>query len=312
MIDVDIVDAHHHLCDLAAGYPWLEGPPQLRYHGDDTVLRHDYAVENYLADFGELPLVGSVHVENGAKNPLWEAQWVDSLCHSVPSVQVAKADLCLPDAVGLLEQEAAIGTVRGIRDILNWDPDPFYSHRDRADLMTDPTWLANFGRLEALGLSFDLQVFPRQLAGAARLAAAHPGTRIVLDHLGMPCDRDDQTLREWRQGIKLLAENENVWVKISAIGTTDHHWTLDSVRPLILETIEIFSPRRSMFASNFPVDGMYSTLAGLYEAFDAVTADFTREERAQLFGGTATEFYRIPEQATWPAGQARRPIDDRH
>jgi predicted TIM-barrel fold metal-dependent hydrolase len=294
MIDVEIVDAHHHLCRLSAGYPWLSGPAQPRYHGDDTVLRRDYLVEDYRRDFAGLPLVGSVHVENGAGDPLLEARWVDSLCGELPTVQVAKADLADAAATDLLDQHAALASVRGIRDILNWHPDPFYSHRDRPDLVTDPVWRSNFARLEPLGLSFDLQVFPSQLGDAAALADAFPGTAIVLDHLGMPIGRDSDSIAPWRAGLVELARRPNVWVKISAMGTTDHHWSTDSVRPLIRHTIEAFGPARCMFASNFPVDGMYSSLADLYAAFDAATSDFTHAERADLFGGSARRFYRIP------------------
>lgn len=302
MIEVDIVDAHHHLCSLAAGYPWLAGPPQKRYHGDDTVLRRDYLLTDYLADFDGLPLVGSVHVENGAGDPLWESEWIDSLCGTVPSVQVAKADLADSGAAGVLEHHAALASVRGIRDILNWHPDPFYSHRDRADLLTDPAWRSNFARLAPLGLSFDLQVFPHQLAGAAQLAADFSETRIVLDHLGMPIGRDPETIASWRAGMAVLAGRENVHVKLSALGTTDNNWSLESTRPLILATIEAFGPARCMFASNFPVDGMYSTLGELYAAFDAATADFSTHERVSLFGGSARDFYRITTAEEIPAG----------
>jgi predicted TIM-barrel fold metal-dependent hydrolase len=81
VLDLDVVDAHHHLCHLyAASYPWLEGPPVARYHGDDVPLRRDNLLGHYRADAAELSalggrLVGSVHVENGAADPRWESRW---------------------------------------------------------------------------------------------------------------------------------------------------------------------------------------------------------------------------------------------
>ena len=55
VLDLDVVDAHHHLCHLsAASYPWLEGPPVLRYHGDDLPLRRDYLLDDYRTDAAEL------------------------------------------------------------------------------------------------------------------------------------------------------------------------------------------------------------------------------------------------------------------
>ena len=39
----------------------------------------------------------------------------------------------------------------------------------------------------------------------ARLAANHPDTLIVLNHAGMPVDRDEAGLATWRGGVKRLA-----------------------------------------------------------------------------------------------------------
>ncbi|WP_103064085.1 amidohydrolase family protein [Actinomyces qiguomingii] len=293
MLDLPVVDAHHHLYRLADGYPWLSGPPQPRYHGDDTRLRRDYLMEDYRADCAGIPVIASVVVENGAARPLQEAQWIDGVLSGCPSVQVAKADLLDGGVPAVLERYAQLPTLRGVRDILNWNPDPYYTHRDRDAIMDEPVWRDNFARLEPLGMSFDLQVFPEQLPGAARLADAFPSTRIILDHLGMPTDRDAQYLRRWGEALRELARRENVFVKLSALGTTDHHWTKSSIRGPILTAIDAFGVERAMFASNFPVDSLYSDMPTLYSAFDATVADFTREERCRLFAGTAIEVYRM-------------------
>lgn len=293
MIDMPVVDAHHHLCRLADGYPWLSGPPVPRYHGDDTPLRRDYLIEDYQADCAGIPVAASVVVENGAASPLREAEWINDVLSGGRGVQVAKADLLAPAAPALLERYANLPTIRGVRDILNWDPDPYYTHRARDGIMDEPVWRENFARLEPLGMSFDLQVFPGQLSDAARLADAFPSTRFVLDHLGMPIRRDAEYLRWWGGGLRELARRENVFVKLSGLGTTDHHWTRKSIREPILTAINAFGVERSMFASNFPVDSLYSDMPTLYAAFDATVADFTREERSRLFSGTATDFYRM-------------------
>src|SRR3954468_4867940 len=85
VLNLDVIDAHHHLCHLsAASYPWLEGTRVVRYHGDDFPLRRDYLIDDYRADAAELRalgarLVDSVHVENGAADPLWESRWIDDV-----------------------------------------------------------------------------------------------------------------------------------------------------------------------------------------------------------------------------------------
>ncbi|MEV8508955.1 amidohydrolase family protein [Actinoplanes sp. NPDC051475] len=301
MLDLDVIDAHHHLCHLsAASYPWLEGPRVTRYHGDDVPLRRDYLLDDYRADAAQLDalgaqLAGSVHVENGAADPLWESRWIDTLItgNDIPSVQVVKVDLSAPDALTMLTLHAALPSVRGVRDILNWHPDPVYTHRDRADLLTDPAWLAGLAALRRFAFSFDLQVFPGQLRQAADLAADNADIAIVLDHAGMPIDRDPAALDRWRRDLTAVAARPNTTVKISALGTSDHTWTTDSIRRVVLDTIDAFGPSRCMFASNFPVDGLYSTFGRLFAAFDAITAGFDGTERTDLFAGTARRFYRI-------------------
>ena len=310
MLDLDIIDAHHHLCQLGeASYPWLEGPPVARYHGDDLPLRRDYLLADYLADVAELEplggrLVGSVHVENGAADPLRESRWVDavSTATGIPTAQVVKVDLTSPTAREQLAAHTALPTVRGVRDILNWHPDPLFTHRDRDDLMTDPAWLAGLTAVAEAGLSFDLQIFPDQLRQAAALAVDHGNLPIVLDHAGMPIDRDRDALDLWRTDLAVLAAEPNTTVKISALGTNDHRWSVDSIRRVVLDTIEVFGPSRCMFASNFPVDGLYSTFGALFAAFDALTSGFSPSERAELFAGTARRFYRLADATARPAG----------
>jgi predicted TIM-barrel fold metal-dependent hydrolase len=297
MFDLEIIDAHHHLCDFSQSYPWLEGPAEpFRYHGDDRPLRRSYLLKDYLADTQEFNLVGSVHIENGAADPLWEAGWIQQHVHDrrgLPTAQVAKASLADPDVASHLEKLAAIPTVRGIRDILNWHPDSRYTHTTRPDLLTDPGWLRGFSRLAQLGLSFDLQIFPGQLEQAARLAASHPETLIVLDHAGMPIQRDPEYLHHWGKGMRILAAQPNVVTKISALGTNDHSWTTASIRPLVLETIDVFGPNRTMFGSNFPVDSLYSSFSTLYAAFDEITRAMPENERRDLFSETARRTYRL-------------------
>ena len=98
------------------------------------------------------------------------------------------------------------------------------------------------------------------MAGAAALAHAYPDVLIILNHAGMPVDRDEEGLRLWRRGMQQLATADNVVVKISGLGTVDPKWTVESIRPFVLQTIEAFGVARSMFASNFPVDKLSATL----------------------------------------------------
>ena len=82
-------------------------------------------------------------------------------------------------------------------------------------------------------------------------------------------------------------------MKISGFGFIDRQWTVDSIRPRVLDTIDIFGTDRCMFASNFPVDKMSRGYGAYWSAFDEITASFSDEERARLFHRNAETSYRI-------------------
>ncbi|MGE5131556.1 MAG: amidohydrolase family protein [Gemmatimonadota bacterium] len=295
MPETGIVDPHHHLWDLSHRYPWLQGEGKLEFQGDATPIHKNYLLDDLLADAAGLGLAKSVHVEASAGDPRLETAWLQRIADSrgFPHGIVVHVPLDAPAAGQALAWHAGHRNVRGVRHILNWHPDRQYRFTERDDYLADPAWRAGYALLEQHGLSFDLQIYPGQMAAAARLAHDFPATPVILNHTGMPIGRDAASFAEWQAGMRLLAAAPNVSVKISGLGMLDHQWTVDSIRPFVLETIAIFSAGRCMFASNFPVDGLYSSYRQLWDAFGQITAGLTASEREQLFSATATRVYRL-------------------
>jgi L-fuconolactonase len=64
-------------------------------------------------------------------------------------------------------------------------------------------------------------------------------------------------------------------------------------RPYIETCIAAFGPERAMFESNFPVDKGSCGYAALWNAFKRIAADCSAAEKAALFAGTASKFYRL-------------------
>ncbi len=293
------IDPHHHLWDLERHrYPWLTQKPQpLEVCGDVTPIAKSYLLADYLEDMRNQNLVKSVHVDAGFDpvDPIAETAWLQDLAgrQGFPHGIVARAELDRPDVERILAGHRRFANLRGIRHIVNWHPDPAKTFVRRPDLLTDDRWLAGFALLRKYDLSFDLQLYPGQMEDAARLASEHPDTLIILNHAGMPVDRDSEGIAQWRRGMRALAANPNVSVKISGLGMLDWRWTTDSIGRFVLETIDIFGADRSMFASNFPVDKLYSPLDTLYSAFRSLTASFSPDERDKLFYANAERLYRL-------------------
>jgi predicted TIM-barrel fold metal-dependent hydrolase len=90
-----------------------------------------------------------------------------------------------------------------------------------------------------------------------------------------------------------MAQRKNMVVKLSGFGMVDPQWTVESIRPFVLEIIDVFGTERSMFASNFPVDRIMSDYRRLWRAYFEITQDFSLHERTVLFRANAIRFYRL-------------------
>ena len=296
----EIVDSHHHLWDLGANrYPMLVGPMHDRGWGDWSALRNDYVVKDLRADARAQRLVKSVHVQANvdATDPVRETAWLQALATDpqsggFPHAVVAYVNFCWPDVHAWLDRHAAFARVRGIRQVLNRHSDPVLNRAER-DFLADDAWCRNLGLLRGHGWSFDVQVYYQQMPAVAGLAARYPDLQFILDHAGMPAERTPDAIEGWRRGMKLLAQCPNVAVKLSGYGMMDLHWTVDSIRPYVLQPIEWFGPDRAMFGSNFPVDRLMASYDRLWNGYREIVRDFAADEQRALLRGTAERIYRI-------------------
>ena len=82
---------------------------------------------------------------------------------------------------------------------------------------------------------------------------------IVVDHTGLPAERTDEYFERWKGGMAVAATCDNIRWKISGLGMSDNNWTVDSIRRWVLTSIETFGVDRCIFATNWPVDWLWST-----------------------------------------------------
>jgi len=280
-----IVDAHQHFWDPRANYhPWLCDPEPIAFrYGDYAALKRPYLPADYFADAAGFEVVKTVYVETewDPRDPLGETAWVERLRREkgFPTVMVAQAWLDRGDAPAVLERQAAYAFVRGIR------------HKPRPGQMRDANWRAGYARLAPLGLRFDLQAPWTELADAAALCRAHPGTRMILNHTGLPADRSPEGIAGWKRAIAGLAACPNSAIKISGLGVRGQRWTPALNREVVLTAIETFGTQRAMFASNFPVDSLCAGFAGIYGGFREIVKDFSALEQRRLFHDNALHIY---------------------
>lgn len=295
-----LVDAHQHFQDLGRHYyPWLchqDRPAQLE--GDLDPIRRNYLPADYAGDVSGFTVTKTVHVQNGwdPRDPVGETRWLQQLAATTgrPTAIVAHADLAAPGVQAVIEAHLETSpALRGIRQILNWPPDPTLRVAAEPDLMENAAWRAGFALLGRFGLSFDLQLYWPQMEMALALARAFPGTSLVLNHFGMPVDRSREGLTAWAAAMARLAQAPNVCAKLSGFGLGHPNWTLADTGPLLARTIDLFGPERTMIGTNLPVDRLFATGRTIIETILAVTAGLSKDERRSVLSGTAERVYRI-------------------
>jgi len=280
-----IVDAHQHFWDPRLNYhPWLCDQPPVRFrYGDYSALRRPYLPADYLGDARPHQVVKTVYVETewDPRDPVGEMRYVERLRHETgfPTVAVAQAWLDRADLGATLAALAQFDFVRGIR------------HKPRTGQMADERWRAGFSQLCGRGLRFDLQAPWTQLEDAARLARDFPEARIILNHTGLPADRSREGIAGWKKALRALAACPNAALKISGLGVPGQAWTAQANREIVIAAIDIFGIRRSMFASNFPVDGLCASFGAIVTGMLDIVHDLSAAEQRALFHDNAIRIY---------------------
>lgn len=294
-----VVDAHQHFWDLSTNdYPWLCDREAIPFrYGDYSALRVNYLPGTYRADWGDVVVEKSVHVEAewDRARPVAETQWLERLAAEagLPTVLVGWARLDAPDAAEVIAAQAARPMVRGIRYKPAAAGAPDDAARGAPGSMDDPAFRRGFEVLASHRLSYDLQTPWWHLDAAAELARDFRGTTIVLNHTGLPSDRSAEGLRAWRRAMEVLAVETNAAVKISGLGRPCLPWALAANCPVIRDAIAIFGADRAMFASNYPVDKLVGDFPIIWHGFAAAVQDRPESEQAALMRENALRIYRI-------------------
>jgi L-fuconolactonase len=322
--DLPIVDAHHHLqedkngrylfdesvADMATGHAFVatvhvqaksmlraEGPAHLRDVGETEFARG-------VAAMAATGLYGGVRV-----------------CEGIVGYVDLRLDPGLVAEALDAHEEAAGGRFRGIRQIAPYVADEGLKRTMPLNapegLLRSQEFRRGFKELDRRGHSFDAWLFHPQLDDVADLADAFPGTAIVLNHLGGRlgigpfASRFEEEYARWRASLADLARRDNVFVKVGGLGMLyggfDFHTrpapptSLDLAHawgPFIRDAVEAFGPNRAMMESNFPVDNQSGSFPVIWNALKRATAEYSADERAEMFHRTAQRIYRLSPSTT--------------
>jgi len=289
-----IIDAHHHVWDLAArDQPWLaatELAPIRR-----TFTLDDLRPAAMAANVSATVLVQTVTVAAETPEMLLLAD-TDPLVAGV----VGWTDLsssAAADEIAALRAGRGGARLAGIRHQVQSEPDK--------DWLRRPDVIRGLRAVAAAGLAYDLVVLPHQIPAASYAAKAVPDLVFVLDHAGKPSIGSG--LNSWKADVAEFAARPNTACKLSGLVTEAPPGAApEAFAEVAGVVLDAFGADRVMFGSDWPVCLLASDYAAVLTLAETLTAGLSGDEKAAVFYRTAARVYRIGEGTAGVAGTVDR------
>ncbi len=276
--DSSVIDAHHHLWHYSASeYEWI----------DDRMaaLRRDFLPPEFIHELASAGIDGAVTVQ--ARQTLEETQWLLELAgrHQEILGVVGWAPIASSDFETLLDTLAANPKLVGLRHVVQAEPQSFLEGAD---------FNRGIRTMRGTGLVYDLLIAEHQLAESIRFVDRHPQQVFVLDHIAKPKIAAGE-VEPWRTLIHEFSKRSNICCKVSGMVTEDSwsHWSIESLRPYLDTVVNTFGPDRLMAGSDWPVCLVASGYTQWWQVLRNYFADFSNDERANIFSATATRTYNL-------------------
>jgi L-fuconolactonase len=272
------IDSHHHFWKYGEEYGWI----------DDTmkVIRRDFLPADLEKEIQAAGIDGVVSVQ--ARQTLEENRFLLDFArrHEFIRGVVGWVPLVDPDVKGVLEEFADQRKAKGIRHVLQGEPDDRYMLRQDFN--------RGIALLKDFGLVYDILIFERHLPQTLQFVDRHPDQVFVLDHIAKPRIKDGY-LSPWQTNIVQLAHRPNVYCKLSGMVTEAdfENWTEEELTPYIDTVLSAFGPKRVMFGSDWPVCLVACAYGRWVEIVKRRIAELSEAEQRRVLGETAVEAYKL-------------------
>ncbi|HZB13269.1 MAG TPA: amidohydrolase family protein [Chryseolinea sp.] len=273
------IDAHQHF--------WKYNEDRDTWITDDMeVIQRNFLPEDLRPILSENKVDGSIIVQSDQSKEENIFQLANALQHDFVKGVVGWVDLQAENLRENLEYYKEFKKLKGFRHVLQGE-------RQR-DFMLRPNFKRGIGKLREFGYTYDILIFPDQLAYTIEFVKAFPDQPFVLDHIAKPYIKDKK-IEGWKKDIEALAAFENVYCKVSGMVTEAHwkDWTKEDFLPYLDVVSQSFGATRLMYGSDWPVCLVAASYQEVFELAQNYFSKFSSHEQDLIFGENAIRFYNL-------------------
>lgn len=278
------LDCHVHAWNLEKNtYSWLEG--------NKTILNRTYELSELEEERNALQIDAGVMVQ--AANTLEDTLAMADNCKQHAWLKGLVGWLPLSDEAALSDASPvilALPELKGIRHLIHDEPNPRW--------LLQPEVVKGFGLLAQKELPFDVvAVLPEHLECVVRLSEMYPEMKWCIDHLGHPPIEKKERFGKWGEWMKVLAENPNVYIKISGLGmaTSDlENWREEELFPYLDFALHHFGTRRALLGGDWPVVKLCGGLTKSWRAYELFIGRYlSAEDQVGIYWHNGHQFYAL-------------------
>ncbi len=250
-----------------------------------ALLQRDFFPQDLKPVLQENGVTGIVAVQ--ADQSEKETEFLSQLANKNPFIKgiVGWVDLQNKNVEDRLLYWSEYPVIKGLRHIVQAEADGF---------LKKEAFLNGIKLLKNFDFTYDILIYPNQLKEAIQFVNKFPNQKFILDHCAKPCIRD-QKINEWEIEIKEIAQNENVYCKVSGLVTEAkwNEWKTEDLHSYLDVVFEFFGTDKILFGSDWPVMLLSSTYSKWKKLIEEYMLQFSDEEKQKVFDTNAIKFYNL-------------------
>lgn len=272
-----IIDSHVHF--------WKFDPIRDAWITKDmTAIRKDFLPEDF-SYLNENRVEGCIAVQADQSDE--ETAFLVNLAKENPFIKgvVGWIDLTSEKLEESLQKYQSEKLIKGFRHIAEGEEIGFLLRKNVIE---------GVSKLHQYGYTFDILLRQDQLSDAVKLSEKLPDQPFILDHCGKP-DLKTNDLKDWKFNIAELAQNPNIYCKISGLLTQGNWNSIDekSIFKVLDVVFAQFGIKRVVFGSDWPVMLLGGNYAFWLALISKYLTQFSKEEQQLFFSGNVVKFYQL-------------------